>query len=222
MKFEKSGRRIRFTDTSGISSSVWKKIFFRLNHLNYGFHDEEDVKKYFDKHTLLNEDQSEEVLKVFNGEHDKDMYPHERIQRENELAKAYFGTTNNFESSGYILIDGSMLNFSYSGRKRDRDHREIREAITVDSDGYSDALIQFMNYGNVRVSSSGLDIAKRPTAAQYNRITAFINYIKCKRNSLYIDISDSSGSCVKQFCYDNPSAYQVINDIDNYFDIITI
>lgn len=227
MNFIKQDDCIKFTDTSGITSKMWTKMFYKLNHLNYGFHDEDDVKTYFDRHNFLNKEQTAEVLKVLNGEHDQDMYPISRIQRDNLLAKEYFGTTDNFKSAGYILTDGSMLYFSYQRTlnreyRRNRDHREIEQAIEIDSDGYSDAMIQFMNYGNIRVTSCGLDIAKRPTSAQYNRISNLARQLRRNNDSLYIDISNNEGYCVKNFYYEIPFSKQVIDDISNYFDMITI
>lgn len=227
MGFIKQDNCIKFTDTTGITSKMWTKIFYKLKHLNYDFHDEDDVKNYLDRHNFLNEDQTAEILKVLNGEHDQDMYPANRIQRDNLLAKEHFGTTDSFKSAGYILTDGSMLDFCYQKRygctfQRDRDHREISEAIEVDSDGYSDGLIQFMNYGNIRVTSCGLDIALRPTSAQYNRISSLANQLRRKGDELYIDISNKNGDAVKQFYYEIPFSSQVIADINNYFDMITI
>ena len=222
MKYETKNGCIRFFDTSGMSSDVWKKILARLNHLNYGFRNENEVKEYFDEHEFLQEDQSSEVLRTLRNDQRKEMYPLSRVERDNFLAKNYFGTTTNFDLAGYILIDGTILCFSHEGYFRDRDHKDIEDVIEVDSEGYSAALIQFMNYGNIRVASNGLDIAQRPTAAQYGMICAYVDYVKeLKDKSFYIDISNNKGNVVKNFYYEFPFSGQVIKDINDYFDMIT-
>ena len=221
MDYKLKDNRIKFLETSGISSDDWTKIFVRLNYLNYGFRNENEVKEYFDEHEFLQEDQSSEVLRTLNKEPAKEMYSLSRIEHDNYLAKNYFGTTTNFNLAGYILTDGTMLCFSQEGYFRDMDHRDIKDVIEVDSEGYSAALIQFMNYGNIRITANGLDIAKRPTPAQYRTISSLIRCLRHKAEALYIDISNHKGDSVEQFYYEIPLEGQFIADINNYFDMIT-
>ncbi|MHA2067706.1 MAG: hypothetical protein ACXABY_25370 [Candidatus Thorarchaeota archaeon] len=92
-----------------------------------------------------------------------------------------FGETLCPSLCGFILPDGTMLDFSYEGRQRDRDHRDISEVWYELSehkecpDG-TDAMIQFEHMGAVRYSQYGdgvsvsLNTYHWPTWAQWDRI----------------------------------------------------
>lgn len=66
-----------------------------------------------------------------------------------EKARRMFGETDIFQFAGYILEDGTMLNFSYGGYQRDEDHRIIGQFFSK-AQG-TEALLKFMRRGNVRV-----------------------------------------------------------------------
>lgn len=66
-----------------------------------------------------------------------------------ERARKMFGETEVFDFAGYILEDGSMLNFSYGGYQRDEDHRIIGQFFSK-AQG-TEAMLKFMRRGNVRV-----------------------------------------------------------------------
>ena len=66
-----------------------------------------------------------------------------------EKARRKFGETEVFQLAGYLLEDGSMLNFSYEGYQRDEDHRIIGQFFK-NATG-TPALLKFMRRGNVRV-----------------------------------------------------------------------
>ena len=72
MDFEKrEDGCIRFKDTDGINFDVWTKILNAINHLGYRLPDESFVKEYFNRGVFLQPDQSKEVLRVLNHEHNK-------------------------------------------------------------------------------------------------------------------------------------------------------
>ena len=83
-----------------------------------------------------------------------------------------FGTTECFELAGYILPNGEMLNFSYSGYQREEDHRIIGQFFKK-AQG-TEAMIKFMRRGNIRVmchkSAYHLEYIKEPTSMQKRRI----------------------------------------------------
>lgn len=66
-----------------------------------------------------------------------------------EKARRMFGETEVFQFGGYLLQDGSMLNFSYSGYQRDEDHRIIGYFFS-NAQG-TKAMLKFMRRGNVRI-----------------------------------------------------------------------
>lgn len=66
-----------------------------------------------------------------------------------ERARKVFGETEIYSFAGYILEDGSMLNFSYGGYQRDEDHRIVGQFFK-NATG-TEAMLKFMRRGNVRV-----------------------------------------------------------------------
>lgn len=220
MDFEKNNNGcIRFTDTSGITFDMWTKILNHMNHLGYAIPDENSVKKYFDRGVFLQKDQSIEVLKLFGELHDSPLYTSEQIKRDNEIAKRYFGLTDNFNCAGYLLTDGDMLNFSEDNYIRTHDHREIAYPLNISTeDSASAGLIQFVSYGNIRLMGHGFELCKPPTTSQRRILARLIR----KTEDLYVDISNYEGNVVKEFAYPIPSVNDVFVDIDGYFENLNI
>jgi GNAT superfamily N-acetyltransferase len=90
-----------------------------------------------------------------------------------------FGLTEYKEEAGYILPDGSMLDFSGSniggGGGRALDHRDIGRILLDDEPGGTEGMVYFMDLtGAVRMSYSGgdlmIDFAQMPTRRQKERL----------------------------------------------------
>lgn len=104
----------------------------------------------------------------------------------NEQAKDYFGTTNKLSEVGYILSDGSLLDFSGKkfgsrGGYRAYDHREISKAF----DMYNVTRDDFINNGNIRYmpENESFIMSRKPTIKQLA-----IMKIICDRNNGEISI----------------------------------
>lgn len=71
-----------------------------------------------------------------------------------ERAIAEFGLTENPLLAGYLLPDGSLLNFSDSGYDRDRDHRQVEFLFPrrPDDEERSHTMWRFVDKGAVRWS----------------------------------------------------------------------
>lgn len=123
-------------------------------------------------------------------------------------AKKYFGTTNNFAEAGYILTDGSMLDFS--GKKeggmagtRSYDHRQIIEAFE-DSD-FDIGMNEFINNGAIRYmpESNSLYLANKPTAQQIKIISSIVDMTNGEVNIELIndakDIGNTGRGYYKEF-----------------------
>ena len=131
----------------------------------------------------------------------------------------YFGTTENINECGYILTNGNMLDFSgfkfgCSKGSRTIDHREIADIYETDINGI-DAMINFMNQGNIRVNSEskGLDVSNAITLTkeQINAIREYVNYF---RGDVFIDISDINGKNVTTLDYrEKTASSRIISDI---------
>jgi len=136
-----------------------------------------------------------------------------------QKAVQYFGTTSDFREVGYILPDGTMLDFSDKQNgglpgMRLLDHREVAEILDLPQ---TEALITFMNSGCIRVMPEcpGLDISIYPTKKQIDVIRRFVNYY---RGDVCIDISDEKGNIVTTFEYtEKTSSLRIIFDIRTVF-----
>ncbi len=92
-----------------------------------------------------------------------------------QRAKEEWGTTEVPQFAIYMLTDGEMLNGSFGGFQRDRDHREINEFMPKLSNGkpYEGMpyIRRFMKRGNIRMhcnrDSINLQFWKTPTREQW-------------------------------------------------------
>ena len=139
--------------------------------------------------------------------------------------KREFGQTYNWRETGYILQDGFKLDLS--GRKqgapggsRQVDHREIFD-IYEDGDTYgTDAMIEFMARGNIRVSPEypGINLQVEPTDAQYEQIRSLIDRVAWNEKYFAVDFDNKNGDTVANLEYENNiSANKIISDIKYYF-----
>lgn len=152
-------------------------------------------------------------------------------------AMSHFGTTNDFGVAGYLLTDGTMLDFSgahwlegYSDeyvkdwRKkndiRQVDHEDIFEvydALGMNTSG--DNRKKFMDRGNIRLSPEaiGVNISAKaiPTDEQYDKLRDFIRWADGK-GTFYVDLETSKPNKV---VYEGKlNADKIVNDIKSYFN----
>lgn len=136
-----------------------------------------------------------------------------------DKAVKHFGITYNIKECGYILTNGKMLDFSgfkFGGNKGNRsiDHREISEIYETEISG-CEAMINFMNQGNIRVlpESGGIDISSITilTEEQKQSIRNYVNYF---RGEIIIDISDNKGNNIFNYEYPEKTASsRILSDI---------
>jgi hypothetical protein len=158
------------------------------------------------------------------------------IAEMDKLAIRYFGTTKNFKIGGYIMRDGTILDFSESnmgsdGLSRYADHRYINRINTdyetdeVISDIEDTDIWEFIDLGNIRINyPSGFDLSQPMTSEQRIVISKYIRECaRYNRNGFYVTIF-KGGKTQKYFEYDKIYADMVdviIKDIDNYFSSIS-
>ena len=143
-----------------------------------------------------------------------------------DKAKAQFGLTNNFKVAGYMLPDGSLLNFSEANdggdpNQRTLDHREI-EGIIMDEGREYDSrwmyLADFMNEGAIRLlpEYAGINLMKAPTKEQRDRLFDFIYKYN---GEVILEIADERLNNVAYVEYDRrTSPSRIFRDIDGYFN----
>lgn len=142
-----------------------------------------------------------------------------------KAALSYFGKTYKWSETGYVLLDGSKLDFSGRheggpGGYRTVDHRDIVDALGEDYGGgdYSGGMVQFMQEGNIRISpeSGGINLAVMPTKAQMDSLSDFISK---ERGAVILDIDDANGNTISSTEYPRGThANSVLQDIRNYFN----
>ena len=141
---------------------------------------------------------------------------------EQEVLEKY-GRTFSWNTTGYIFKNGTKLDLSGKsvgapGGYRALDHRDIFDIYEVDS--YTDAMIEFMARGNIRVApeSPGINLIVEPTDAQYEQITSLVERLGWKEKEFHVDFDNENGSTIGSLDYDgNVSARKVIADIKYFF-----
>lgn len=171
-----------------------------------------------------------ERLGLENNPRDPNNGPRYRtaVQKESlfEKAKEVFGTTNNFKVAGYMLPDGSLLDFSGRweggpGDARYTDHRAIGsglyEASETDSN-YDTNMYDFINQGAIRLmpESAGIYVSQPLTEKQEDRLSS---YIYSNNGEVILEIIDNDGNSISYIEYNRrTSPEKVLTDISNYFD----
>lgn len=112
-----------------------------------------------------------------------------------ERAKQEWGTTEIPQFAIYMLPDGDMLNGSFEGFQRDRDHREINEFMpTLNNGKLYDGIPyirRFMKRGNIRIhcdkESINLQFWKTPTRDQWISLRTILKECEELNMSIYIE-----------------------------------
>ena len=167
----------------------------------------------------------EEVSKLWNNEDNRENESNQGTEETNydiiSLAKENYGTTSNINQAGYILPDGSLLNFGRDGY-REEDHRGIKgiylqNNIPIWSDEYRyNYVVDFMNHGAIRcdVNSGILDMTQEPTNEQYFVIRTFVR----KAVDVDIDFTDNKGNTLHSVSYSDAKPQAVVADIMRYYE----
>lgn len=116
-----------------------------------------------------------------------------------ERALKEFGTTPYFHQAGYMLDDGSFLNFANPfdlnpRYGRGEDHRNIGSIYENDFDTVTDYMLDYMKSGNIRVQpeSGGINIISKPSEAQLRKISELVRNGKINN----IELSDEKGNTI--------------------------
>lgn len=131
---------------------------------------------YSESENIYYQEGDEYEIKVATGDRTEVEEQKSKNAEYNKLAKEYYGTTNKLSETGYILTDGSLLDFSgkkFGGKPNNRsiDHRKIVDAL--DKAGME----EFINSGNIRYLPEGdkILLSNEPTPQQYKVIERIIN-----------------------------------------------
>lgn len=153
-------------------------------------------------------------------------YTEEEKKAHNEAAVDYFGKTYSWNETGYLLLNGTKLDFSGKhegapGGYRTVDHRDISDALDIEDYGgedYSGSMVQFMSEGNIRIvpEINGINLSVKPTPEQESALSQFISRA---RGEIVLDIDDTNGYTVQSAEYPyGTHSNKVLNDIREWFD----
>lgn len=129
-------------------------------------------------------------------------------------AKEHFGTTNNYKETGWILPDGSMLDFSGKKEaasrigKRGYDHRKIASILSEGAEG-GEALFFFEKAGALRFSyidrgnlAVSLDVNADLTEAQWKQLRKVVALNSGVGSYLEYDFDDDSKTLYSDYFKD--------------------
>lgn len=134
-----------------------------------------------------------------------------------------FGTTKDWNETGYILKGGEQLNFRGGAEygHRSVDHREVDEFFDEEGITPSEAMVDFINEGNIRImpETPGMTIAMGTTISDAQE-KALSRYISRKGNDYFlVDIVNANGDNLDTLSYErNAHPEKVIGDIRYYLE----
>lgn len=149
-------------------------------------------------------------------------------QDEWDAAKKAYGTTDNPLVIGFILPDGTALDFSGGGNgsRRMVDHRDIRDVIKREKRDkvYYPELVDFVLSGAIRYITHihGFQIGRLPTEEQWDRLwditESYRRFVDpCKR--IYIDLCKDGDfyDCVSVKYQPKTSMAKIKADVIDFF-----
>ena len=173
---------------------------------------------------------------VYDRTNSKDVY-YECITESTDIfsaAKSKFGVTRDLREGGFVLPDGSVLDFS--GRhalsspkgsidlrgRRTCDHNDIGDLMFDDNGNKVEGIddidkYSFMNLGAVRIDyNEGLiSLVHEPTSKQLNVIKAIWRY---NQGCVTIDFFSPNGDINDSVDYDHVKWTRLVADFDKYFN----
>lgn len=166
-----------------------------------------------------------EIQKVEDRLHDelKEQIAHwddEDVKKYVAKAVRKYHTTTRLDKASYLVTTGSMLDFSDGQGYRVKDHREISEILDLpDYAEYSDGMIAFMNMGNIRLQTYGIDVSAMPNAKQFTALRDIIFTVMRENDEFSVDFSKTDGYSAGSVTYGKgTSASKIIADIKSYFE----
>lgn len=140
-----------------------------------------------------------------------------------QKAVSTFGTTYSWNETGYLTPSGKQLDFS--GKRdgaqagyRSMDHRDVSELYDAEGVGGTDAMIKFMNEGNIRISPEmgGINLQSMPTQAQFDKLQSFV---RKNGGEVTIDFDDANGNTLHSIEYPQGTGpVRINNDIKRYYN----
>jgi len=166
----------------------------------------------------------DKLWKLSNIVYDKVNSINENIEKNVDiftLAKERFGVTNDIRECGYVLPDGSMLDFTGKHMLTNPSDASYLSGRRIDGNtksGLDISMEKFIRDGAIRIHCSNtwssINLFVKPTKEQINVLLRLIQYSK---GCVTVEIGDGNES-LSYAEYDYTKPRRVINDIIRYFD----
>ena len=195
--------------------------------------DRNDIRRFYDmkaKGDELQKEFSRLISIVLREDEEEEERKRQETASEYEQSKALFacaaneyGTTEDPQEAGYILPDGSMLDFSGGEGIRDTDHRNVTGAFSdagiqlPDNWDRTDAMCEFIRRGAIRYipQCNGFNLCQEPTQQQYRTIKQIIRYMG---GDTYLDFDGNDGNTLVSVHYNDVTPQRLEADIYRYFN----
>ena len=136
-------------------------------------------------------------------------------------AKEEFESTNDWKKTGWLMPDGTQLDFAEGGDYRGTDHRAIGAAYKGTAEHQWQYLQDFENRGGIRIHMNRdgkygtLEMSVKPTADQKKKLRSFIGAVG---GNVDVDFMDENYNTVHSVSYDGVSPARVLSGITNFYD----
>lgn len=224
--------RLALTNPRELSTEQWRDIQRAADRLGYEIGSPAAAKEVYTRLSEASKEAGRDIGMIFNDDLSNALKKLYGITSETEDSKGvsekeakeiakkaeeYFGTTSRYDLAGYLDVNGKFLDFSEGQGYRVQDHREISEVLDMPEDaGYSDALIEFMNQGNIRLQSYGIDISMMPNDVQQRELRGFFNNLD---GEVVVDFSTETGHTLGSAEYrKGTSSTRILNDIKAFYE----
>ena len=136
-------------------------------------------------------------------------------------AKEEFESTNDWKKTGWLMPDGTQLDFAEGGDYRGTDHRAIGAAYKGTAEHQWQYLQDFENRGGIRIHMNRdgkygtIEMAIKPTAEQKKKLRSFINAVG---GNVDIDFMDENYNTTHAVSYEGVSPTRALSGITNFYD----
>lgn len=136
-------------------------------------------------------------------------------------AKEEFASTNDWLKTGWLMPDGTQLDFAEGGDYRGADHRAIGQAYKGVAEHQWQYLQDFESRGGIRIHMNRdgkygtIEMTIKPTAEQKKRLRSFIGAVG---GNVDVDFMDENYNTAHSASYEGVSPARVLSGITNFYD----
>lgn len=136
-------------------------------------------------------------------------------------AKEEFASTNDWIKTGWLMPDGTQLDFAEGGDYRGTDHRAIGAAYKGKAEHQWQYLQDFESRGGIRIHMNRdgkygtIEMTIKPTAEQKKKLRSFIGAVG---GNVDVDFMDENYNTAHSASYEGVSPARVLSGITNFYD----